>query len=219
MRDDNGLTSNHPASADQRDSCDSPYVNLRAHAFAVLSALFRDDPDPAAVGRFIELWETAGSDREIHQLGPGSTRAAHRLCEVWESDGIQVSLERRQEFARLFLSRCSIHPYESVYLGTRKRLMDDPWVEVCEFYREAGMQKGTDELHPEDHVSVELGFMAYLAFLANPDLADTERRFLAEHLVRWVPQLCRDIETRPDASHYRVVARFARALVEEDHAR
>ncbi len=199
------------------DGRDGSRANVRANAYAILSSLIRDASDHAAVRRFIVLWESLGADHG--ELGPRSTDAAHRFCEIWERNDSQVSLQRRREFARLFLSRRSIHPYESVYLGARKRLMDDPWVEVCAFYREAGMQKGPEELHPEDHLSVELGFMACLAFLTDLDLSGLERRFLDEHLVRWVPQVCRDIEARPDASSYRVVARFTRAMVEEDHAR
>ena len=207
-------------------------AHLRTNAYALLSSLYQDQPDAAAVQRFGNLWSSSDTTSAGGGVGRRTVDAGNQFCAAWKTGDAKVSLQLRREFALLFLSpRGGVHPYESVYRGTRRRLMDEPWLEVRRFYREAGIEKGQQELHPEDHVSVELGFMAYLCFAEShcrasdvsdttlTDVTSTQYRFLDEHLIRWVPQLCRAIEAVPDTSYYHRVARFTSALIEEDHAR
>ncbi|TVR29123.1 MAG: hypothetical protein EA404_15445 [Spirochaetaceae bacterium] len=217
-----------PRRASQPDSA----AELRANAYALLSSLYQDQPDRAAVQRFSTLWSSSDTTLAAGGLGQRTVEAGKQFCTAWQTGDGKLALQLRREFALLFLSPLGgVHPFESVYCGTRRRLMDEPWLEVREFYREAGIEKGQQELHPEDHVAVELGFMAYLAFLESHcstssaadaaliEATDTQRRFLDEHLIRWVPQLCRRIEAVPAAPYYHRVARFTSALIEEDHAR
>ncbi|TVQ40076.1 MAG: hypothetical protein EA384_03980 [Spirochaetaceae bacterium] len=206
-------------------------AHVRASAYALLSSLYQDQPDVSAVDRFSSLWRNFDNALSGNCLGRRTLLTGSQFCAAWQSSDSRVSLQLRREFALLFLSPRGVQPYESVYRGTRRRLMDDPWLQVREFYRKAGMQKGQRELHPEDHASVELGFMAYLAFMDSQcsaaagkeeirtEVAGTQLQFLEEHLIGWIPQLCRRIEAVPEAPYYHRVARFTSALIEEDHER
>lgn len=115
------------------------------------------------------------------------------------------------------------HPYESVYV--EGQLMGEAAAQVAERYAEAGLQVSAAGHDLPDHVSIELAFMAYLASQEEhePERADTwrerQRRFLYEHLARWIPQFCEKIEGSETHPFYCQAAQAARRLIEEDTAR
>lgn len=144
-----------------------------------------------------------------------------------------VNLNLRKEFAYLFLTPQGVHPYESIYVGKRSLLMDRPWEEVKGFYRSIGMEKDKKEIHPEDHIAVELGFMATFSFLSGRTLRGTEvdeidenelsfalrvqYDFLEQHLLKWVPGLCHDILEKTRHPFYRSIAELTRGFLDADY--
>lgn len=125
-------------------------------------------------------------------------------------------------YTRLFLGpgRPVAHPYESVYV--EGRLMGAAAGQVVECYNEAGLELSTEIRELPDHVSLELAFMAHLAAEEERDpdrravWCDRERRFLLEHLARWLPQFCSKIERSKAHPYYREAAWEAKKLIEED---
>jgi len=140
------------------------------------------------------------------------------------AEGESGSLDLRKEFAYLFLTPYGVYPYESIYLGKAKLLMDKPWEEVRAFYRSIGIEKDKTEMHPEDHIAVELGFMASFSYLSSDfltyefegeeEIGDEEREFLLQvqhdfleqHLLQWAPALCDDIMVKTRHPFYHGVA-------------
>ena len=127
-------------------------------------------------------------------------------------DNETTALALPQEYTKLFHLPEGIKPYESVYLGEGNKLMQESWVAVKKFYTERGwyMEKSK---HLEDHVSVELSFMAHL--LAEKEYQDAQE-FFSEHIITWVPRLMEDLASHGQAIYYKTVANFCRAFLEEE---
>ena len=142
-----------------------------------------------------------------------------------EKDKEDEELKYRVEFAHLFLLPEGVRPYESVYRGKKKLLMDKPWEEVKNFYRKVGVVKDKEEHHPEDHISVELGFMSFISHLTAESLEEErdvsplvklQIEFLQEHLLKWLPQLKDNILENKYADIYRPLVKLVEEFLQTD---
>lgn len=133
-----------------------------------------------------------------------------------------------QEYTRLFAGPGPhIAAYESVYVPgegePQPRLWGAAAVAVAGFYREIGLELPEGRL--PDQLGVELEAMALLAEaeagrLDAGDVAGAERlaglkdRFCQEHLLRWVPAVCQDVQREARSSFYKSMAALAAGLIE-----
>jgi TorA maturation chaperone TorD len=110
-------------------------------------------------------------------------------------------------------------PYASYYLNGQQ-LMGLPAQAARRFYLDWGVvpEQGTI---PPDHLSLELGF---LSFLAEQTLEDDKRQdalraslvFLREHLLPWLPQFCAALETSAREPFFGALSRLTRQVVAAD---
>lgn len=121
------------------------------------------------------------------------------------------------EHAHLFLLPEGVKPFESVYRSHEKILQQQPWQDVKAFYGKHGFQLDDGEIHPEDHIAVELSFMA--ALIETEDQEETERNFFESHLIQWLPELMQDLIKNPYASFYREAAICTQKFIEEEQRR
>lgn len=126
--------------------------------------------------------------------------------------GVRTYLNRRGgnarqdlavDYARVFLAAGVYEgdtavPYESVYTSPEKILMQDSRDEVVRIYCENGLAVDPDLNVPEDHLGFELEFMAHLCERIAEEASDdravakllkTQKQFVREHLLNWVPEL------------------------------
>lgn len=135
-----------------------------------------------------------------------------------------TSPEIAQAYRRLFLGpgRPIVSPYESAHL--EGQLMGASTARVVESYAEANLQLPADERELPDHVSIELAFMSYLAEQEqnNPDQAgiwrERQRRFVLDHLSRWLPLFCQKVEASRVHPFYSEASQAARQILEADMA-
>lgn len=133
------------------------------------------------------------------------------------------------EFARVFLGvgPDPVYPIESVHLGKDHLLYEEPFHEIMEAYRRLGFEKEKSFQEPEDHVSVEFEFMATLCrwtsrTLETNDIKNAlaylnlQKEFLDDHLMKWVPQLCRKLEDVTVSNFYKSVARLTVGFIALD---
>lgn len=100
--------------------------------------------------------------------------------------------ERQARYESLFGNgRPRFWLHESGYLNGR--ILGNETFAVARFYREAKLEVNGAEL--PDHASFELAFLAYLT--ERGDL-QTERRFLDEHALRWLPALGHSLSSCED---------------------
>lgn len=131
--------------------------------------------------------------------------------------------EAAADFAALLLNMSAdpVFPYESVYMSEERLLMRRARDEVLALYRGEGFMC-TETLNvPEDHVGIEMEFMARLcdreakAYAAGDSRAaqavrGAQRAFLHDHLMKWVPRLCDDLAARAGTGLYRGLAETTR---------
>jgi TorA maturation chaperone TorD len=119
------------------------------------------------------------------------------------------------EYAHLFLLPEGVKLYESVYRSNERMLQQQPWQDVKHFYHINGFVLEEGELHPEDHISVELAFMA--ALIEQDEKEDVQQSFLSEHVMQWLPDLLVDVIKNPYASFYREAAYSGQRFMEKEN--
>jgi len=119
------------------------------------------------------------------------------------------------------------HPSESAYSNMEHLIYQPQRSQVAFIYEQAGLEMDKKFTEPEDHVAVELGFMALLGKqtascieLGKNDegkhYAELQASFLEGHLLRWTPKLCEDILKAAETDFYRGIARVTRGFLSED---
>jgi len=140
------------------------------------------------------------------------------LKDIFSMKFNETSNELGDEFA-LFFSGASGHflPYESLYnypMGDKPRLWGKTTEEVQAFYSAAGLMIDQQiDLLP-DHLAAELLFMSYLIEAA---LKEYQKIFLEEHLLKWVPLYCDELQRRAGTTFYRAVANLLKELLLSDY--
>ena len=143
-------------------------------------------------------------------------------------DGISdVALEALQaEYTRLFIGPGPVAapPWESVYFSEERLLFQRETFQVRDWY--ARFELTVPNLHrePDDHIGLELSFVAHLAELALKaiqahehegfqEALEAQRCFLAEHLFKWGPGWCSCVEATSDSEFYRGLALVTRGAL------
>ncbi len=116
------------------------------------------------------------------------------------------------EYAHLFLLPEGVKPYESVYRSNDKIMHQQPWQDVKKFYASHGFVLDQDEIHPEDHVSVEFSFMAGLLEQHEGEAL----LFFKTHLQTWIPDFLEDMINNPYADFYKEVAQCGLRLMQQE---
>ena len=157
---------------------------------------------------------------------------ARRLGEEFASEGPENLL---LDYTRLFLGPTHIiaKPYGSVWLEGRNTVMGDSTMAVVELYREGGFDMDEGFREAPDHIAAELEFLYLLIFRESKAHRDAEpevlkamtalrKRFLDEHLGRWVGPFTAAVKAGAQRGFYRQLAdlteRFVRMEASADEA-
>ncbi len=125
------------------------------------------------------------------------------------------------DFARIFLAAGinqgnAAFPYESVYTSSKKIVMQDAWEETKKLYSKYGfVLKNASSDMLEDHISMELEFMAHLCEVRDVDykLSST---FIKEHLLNWCETFCNDIKKFATEDFYKYLAEATLEFIKND---
>jgi TorA maturation chaperone TorD len=134
------------------------------------------------------------------------------------------------EYARLFLGPGQhISPHESVHHqrgdGQSGLLWGESTAEVKRFIESTGLSYSSEYTGLPDHISVEFEFMQQLTLREEQawreededgalDCLRTERKFIEEHLVRWVPFFCDKVTREAELPFYREMAALTKNFIE-----
>lgn len=157
------------------------------------------------------------------RIEPELAEGARRLGAAFASEGPERLLV---DYARLFLGPANIlaKPYGSVWLEPQAGLMRDSTMAVSALYAEGGFEIAEDFHELPDHIAAELEFLYLLLFRQNEAqrIGDTEaldavskleRRFLAEHLGRWVGPFTAAVKSGAQSAFYRELAELTERFV------
>lgn len=106
--------------------------------------------------------------------------------------------------------------WESVYFNENRLVFQKQTLQVREWYARFGLQIERFNHEPDDHIGLELSFIAHLASRAlavaeaDPkcfgEFVEAQREFLTEHLLRWGPAWTRLVLQHAETDFYRGVA-------------
>ncbi len=125
----------------------------------------------------------------------------------------------KDDHLRLFtgLSKVLAPMWESVHISENNLMFQEPTLQVREWYARFGLQAERIYREPDDHLGLEMQFIAHLATLAVQALENNDqqaldvalqaqRDFLVEHLLRWGPDWANLVKQHAATDFYRGVA-------------
>jgi TorA maturation chaperone TorD len=191
----------------------------RSQVYGLLATLFRAEPTEA----FLRELKGPGFSAVFSDLGIDLEGELQKKPEEELREDLAI------EYTRLFLGPGPhISAHESVFVeadGGVGGLWGEKTVEVKKFIEAAGLTYGSDYTGIPDHVSVELEFLQQLAEweAGKWTASDTEnavyclgveKRFIEEHLGRWVPELCDKVAAEAELPFYREMAGVTKRFIE-----
>jgi len=140
------------------------------------------------------------------------SKGARALFQFMDGAGVDNYKELKFEYADLFLNAGEnpVLPYESFYADREPTLYGEPLFKMREFLRKHGLHKDPDYPEPEDHISVELDFLAELnrrEMAGDRSTVDTRADFGRRHLA-WRTEFCAVLHSADKSGFYKALAEF-----------
>ncbi|MEC4177008.1 molecular chaperone TorD family protein [Adlercreutzia sp. R7] len=191
----------------------------RRYLYALFQSVFGGEPSAEAIA----LWR-APVTREAAAVAGVDADAMLTALEELDAETLQ------RAYLRHFVGpgKIPVLPWESAIVGNERVLFQRPTLEVRRSYRAAGFAPVEGHHVADDHLSLELGFMALLAGRAfegaeqkdeeaqEAALAESEK-FLDEHLRCWLGDYAAALAQEADAGFYAHAARAAADFIEADY--
>ena len=128
----------------------------------------------------------------------------------------QVADELAADYAAIYLTYAyHASPCESVWLDQENLGMQAPMFEVRAFYRLFDLVAADWRARPDDHLVLQLQFLAALFRHAHPDALAEAARFLDTHLLRWLPLFAQRVAARCAMPYHAGAARLTAAFCDE----
>jgi TorA maturation chaperone TorD len=195
---------------------------LIAHklAYSFLSQVFYEPPsktqiDTLAAEALFDAWPLETGQAEV-ETGLDLLR---QFCASWSGDNLEA-LEC--DYRKLFVGPGHLlaAPWESVYRSPDHLLFDLHTSQVRRAYQRFGMAIPHLGSEPEDHLGLELRFVAHLCALGleslGADQADVLDKMIAEthnfvsgHLLQWAPDCLHLVVENAASDYYRGCAHLA----------
>ena len=181
-------------------------------------------------------WMQSLIDEDIFSESPLESQdrdieAGLLLLRAWSQENQKgISDERfidlQADYTRLFVGtgKAIVPSWESVYFNKEGMLFQEQTIQVRQWYRRFGLESEKLNREPDDHVGLELSFLAYLAQLGLKALdkgnaarfdqvLQGQRQFISEHPLMWVPRWCALVEERAGTDFYRGLALLTRGAL------
>ena len=168
-----------------------------------------------AVDRLFEAWPfSSGDDRTAAGLA-----LLAKFFRGWNPERLGALT---WDFNRLFVGPGEMlaAPWESVYRSKTKLTFQESTLQVRELYERFGVQAPAIHREPDDHLGLELAFVATLSDLAAGAAAgndtarlarcfEAQKDFLQDHLLAWAPACLALVEKHAETDYYHGVALLA----------
>lgn len=142
------------------------------------------------------------------------------------------------DYARIFLSAgvydgLTAEPYESVFTSEDQLLMQDSRDDTVRIYRQQGIEVDPELHMPEDHLGLELDFLAAMAKRSagelrqadgaeSPDYATAAKTmrvqadFIERHILNWIDDLIEKVDEFAQLPLYPALMRIIKDQAEQD---
>ncbi|MBI4654646.1 MAG: molecular chaperone TorD family protein [Nitrospirae bacterium] len=192
----------------------------RSNIYALLATIYYKEVDPA----FLKQIKNPGF------LGVLSDMVFQLKDDILQKPEDKIIEDLAVEYTRLFLGPGKhISPHESIHHersdGDWGRFWGKDTVLVKKFIETAGLEYRSEFTGMPDHISVELEFMHKAAEQEaqawkenNSDGAlyclKMQKKFVDEHLIKWIPKFCDKVISQAELSFYREMAKLTKGFVE-----
>ncbi|MBI5880361.1 MAG: molecular chaperone TorD family protein [Chloroflexi bacterium] len=194
----------------------------------MLSRLLYEYPDGSFLQSLVD--DDVFAEYPLGDTGP-ETAAGLRRLQAWSRQcGTPISREAldtlRVDYTRLFMGPGTVlaAPWESVYFSEERMVFQEQTLQVRAWYAQFGLELASRVYEPDDHIGLELSFIAHLAqqslqALEHDDLdqvqraLQAQRTFMSEHLLRWAPTWCEQVQQHARTDFYRGVGLLTRGTL------
>jgi TorA maturation chaperone TorD len=197
------------------------------------SLLYPEDDeylDYVQCGEFVEDGRAAIDALDVALEGIGGERAKQKLvylrkqfdqiekvvaseCVNWQLTDLQA--EHRRVFSNVITLDCP--PYETLFGNDHVFAQSQVMGDIAGFYRAFGVELSKDIHERLDHLSLEFEFMHFLAYKESYSrchdgsdktqiVLDSQKKFVKNHIGRWVPLFCRMLVKKADSGLYKHIA-------------
>jgi TorA maturation chaperone TorD len=219
-------------------------VNLaREGLYSFLARSFKYEVDTefltmvAAVQPVLEQLASAEHGAELRKATELLATVSSKAAVLEGPQRKKMLLDLAVEYTNLFLNpseqagRERVYPWESAYFTEPPRIYGTPYHEGVEAFRMVGFEKPKGYTEAEDHIALELEFMAHLTRLTiasidngKMDFASgyvkLQKEFLTDHLLRWVgtfsKRLMKNSEKR-ETNFYYALGMMLERFITLDH--
>src|SRR5215467_524337 len=134
-------------------------------------------------------------------------------CVNWQLSDLQA--EHRRVFSNVITLDCP--PYETLFGNDHVFAQSQVMGDIAGFYRAFGVELSQDIHERLDHLSVEFEFMHFLAYKESYSrchdgadktqiVLDAQKKFVKNHIGRWVPLFCRMLVKKASTGFYKHIA-------------
>jgi TorA maturation chaperone TorD len=134
-------------------------------------------------------------------------------CVNWQLADLQA--EHRRVFSNVITLDCP--PYETLFGNDHVFAQSQVMGDIAGFYRAFGVELSKDIHERLDHLSVEFEFMHFLAYKESYSrchdgaektqiVLDAQKKFVKNHVGRWVPLFCRMLVKKASSGLYKHMA-------------
>jgi TorA maturation chaperone TorD len=173
------------------------WLNERQMGYSLFGALYRGDLDTG----FQLLKDTALLQEFTQKIDCNLVTNADKVIkEINKHEGdVEYTKKLKLDYNYLFFGpeHIVVPLWESIYRTKEKLLFGEPDLTVRRYYQRFGLY--VDDREPADHFSLELSFMARLCAMSIIEskrvfaVLETQKNFLEEHLLKWVPVLVNEV--------------------------
>jgi len=181
-------------------------------------------------GEFVEDGRAALDGLRTALEGQGGDRAKQKIaalhkqldqieklvsaeCVNWQLTDLQS--EHRRVFTNVITLDCP--PYETLFGNDHVFAQSHVMGDIAGFYRAFGVELSKDVHERLDHLSVEFEFMHFLTYkesysrchdgMEKTDIVvEAQKKFVKNHIGRWVPLFCRMLSKKADSGLFKLVA-------------
>ncbi|MEE8433139.1 MAG: molecular chaperone TorD family protein [Candidatus Desulfatibia sp.] len=192
----------------------------RSDIYGLLATIYRQEITSDLLGQI----------KDPQFLGALSVLEVEGIDGLMQKPAAELLEDLAVEYTRLFLGPGKhISPHESVHHqredGQWGMLWGASTVEAKKFIEATGLSYTDDYKGMPDHISVEFEFMQQLTLREEQawkaaDAAragacrQVEKKFIEEHLIRWVPAFCEMVIQEAELPFYQAVAILTRSFIE-----
>ena len=202
-------------------------LEKREKTFEFLSRLFRVEADQDLLDNMLKMKFPAKSENKDVEKGYSLIRKFLGTVDANSLTDLAI------DYVRTFIGSgndgfSAAYPFESVYTSPKRLMMQDSRDEVLVIYHAAGLEKQESWKEGEDHIALELEFIAILtkrAIKAYKD-GDEERcaylmlqqkNFIEDHIKPWFPMLAEDMRKFSNTDFYTGLAYLTEGVIKQDH--